>query len=414
MATAATDLLGMSDEEFLKLGEPGVDPAAADGAASPGSADQANAGGEVAPTIPPESQASGEAGTVTEGGAATPNGAGEGGAEAGGENVIHPPAKEGEAAVDPKDPAAPQGEDGKAPEGADKPAEAKTDTLFKAPSNEDAQAFYAQIMTPFKANGKTIELKDPKEAVALMQMGANYTRKMQELQPHRKTLLMLQNNDLLDPAKLSFLIDLDRGDPEAVKKFIKDRGIDPMDIDTSSDPAYSGGNHQVTDQEVGFRTVLEDLRSTPEGLATLQEVDGRWDNASKELLWQHPEILPVIQEARESGAYAKIVAEMDRQITLGTLKPNVPFLEAYRTVGDQLLAQHKAANPGADNANANPNPAAPQVVDTRVATPKSTVANADQVAAASPTKGKPAAQGNVVNFLEMPDDEFLKQFGNRV
>lgn len=47
------------------------------------------------------------------------------------------------------------------------------------------------------------------EAIQLMQMGANYTRKMQELQPHRKTLLMLENNGLLDEGKLSFLIDSD-------------------------------------------------------------------------------------------------------------------------------------------------------------------------------------------------------------
>ena len=38
-----------------------------------------------------------------------------------------------------------------------------------------------QVPTLFMANGKTVELKDENEALKLMQMGANYTRKMQEL-----------------------------------------------------------------------------------------------------------------------------------------------------------------------------------------------------------------------------------------
>lgn len=57
---------------------------------------------------------------------------------------------------------------------------------------------------------ETIELRDSSEAVQLMQKGANYTRKMQDIAPHRKVLLMLENNGLLDEGKLSYLIDLEK------------------------------------------------------------------------------------------------------------------------------------------------------------------------------------------------------------
>jgi hypothetical protein len=94
----------------------------------------------------------------------------------------------------------------------------------------DLEDFYAQVMKPFKANGRTIELKTPEEVIRLMQMGAGFGRKIQDLQPHLKTVRMLEKNDLLDPERLSFLIDINNKNPEAIKKLIKDSGIDPLDF----------------------------------------------------------------------------------------------------------------------------------------------------------------------------------------
>ena len=81
----------------------------------------------------------------------------------------------------------------------------------------DYEAFFKQVMAPFKANGRTIELKSPDEAIRLMQMGAGYGRKIQDLQPHLKVLRMLEKNELLDENKLSFLIDVNAKNPEAIK-----------------------------------------------------------------------------------------------------------------------------------------------------------------------------------------------------
>ena len=149
----------------------------------------------------------------------------------------------------------------------------------------DYKKFYEKIMTPFKANGKLITLKTPEEAIQLMQMGANYTRKMQAIAPYKKTLLMLENNGLLDEDKLSFLIDLDKKNPEAIKKLIKDAGIDPMDIDTSTEPQYKEGSHKVSNKEAAFMTVLDDLKRSQDGMQTIKEINTNWDDASKNILW---------------------------------------------------------------------------------------------------------------------------------
>lgn len=390
------DILGMSDEDFENLNSP----------ADIGQVTE----GEPAPITPAaEGEAAPAAVTEPEAGAAAPTGSGEG------EGAAAPAVIESEPTPTPTPEAKPAEVSAEAApaDGDEKPEEPKPVTVA-APSAEDAQAFYQKIMTPFKANGKMIELRSPEEAIGLMQMGANFTRKMQELAPHRKAMLMLQNNNLLDAEKLSFLIDLDKGDPEAVKKFIKDRGIDPLDIDTSTDPAYLGGRHQVSDEEAAFRETTAELGSTPEGRETLQTVATTWDEASKEVLWKNPGVFNAIHEQRESGVYDLITAEIDRQKTLGTLSANVPFLQAYKAVGDQLVAQQQGqppANPG--TATPTPTPA-PQVIATRTATPKATIEAGDRAAAASPSRGTAATAKEPVNFLAMSDDAFLKQMENRV
>lgn len=271
---------------------------------------------------------------------------------------------------------------------------------------------YNEIMKPFVANGKTIQIKDPKEAIQLMQMGANYTRKMQDIAPHRKALLMLENNGLLNEDKLSFLIDLEKKNPQAIQKLIKESGIDPMEIDITKEPAYLEGNHKVGDQEVAFQTTLNELSSTQEGKETLVSING-WDQASKEVLWKNPEVFGLIHEARTSGVYALVVDEMERQKTLGIIPAGTPFLTAYNKVGDELVksnvfqaagAKSEAPKPADVPAKGN----TPAVVATRTAAPKAPVTNGDKVSAASPTRSTPKTAQVLVNPLAMSDEEFEK------
>ena len=266
---------------------------------------------------------------------------------------------------------------------------------------------YNRLMAPFKANGKMITLNSPEELIQLAQMGANYTRKMQDIQPHRKVLQMLQNNGLLDEGKLSFLIDLDKKDPEAIKKLIKDTGIDPLDIDTSVEPAYKEGNHRISDEDVAFTTALEDIKSTPNGIETIQVIN-QWDHASKDLLWKSPDLMAVIHNQRDNGIYDRIATEIDRRKTLGIIPATVPFIHAYRAVGDELN------NQGKFNDLVKPIPKNNGPIATRVVTPKPVVTNGAKASAASTTRSVTTSAKQLVNPLAMSDEDFLKQMNNRV
>ena len=381
-----TDMLGMSDEDFLNLsGPPETEPVGSTEGAQP-------------EAVQEEEQEEQQEPAATD--AAQEEQSQESEEEEQEEELDGKVEAEKDSAPATKDPAK------------DKPAEpAAADKDKPAVVETDYKSFHDQVMAPFKANGKMIQLKSPEEAIALMQMGANYTRKMQEIQPHRKVLLMLENNGLLDEGKLSYLIDLDKKNPDAIKKLVKDAGIDPLDIDTSEEPAYRVGNHRVSDEEAVFRSVLDDLSATDNGKQTLQVINSTWDQASKELLWKNPGVMNLINQQRELGIYDRILTEVERRKALGQVPINQPLLQIYQQVGQEMVA----GNAFADIVQPAQQPretVAP--VASRVVPPKPVVKNGDRATAAAPSKAAAKPAKVIVNPLSMSDDDFLKQFQGRL
>lgn len=274
------------------------------------------------------------------------------------------------------------------------------------PADFNYKSGYEKLMAPFKANGKMITPRSPDEAISLMQMGANYTRKMQELQPYRKVMLMLQNNGLMDEDKLSYLIDLDKKNPDAIKKLLKDSGTDPLDFNPEDEVDYQSGNHRVTDTEADFATEIDDLKSTQEGQATLGVIGSTWDAASKNALYENRGLLQTIHAQRENGIYETIANEVNRLQVLGQIPTGTPFIQAYNQVGN-LLAQQGAFN---QQVKPEPVPEVKPVVQpvVRVAQPKQTLANSEQASAASPSRAARSKATPIVNPLALSDEDFAK------
>lgn len=279
----------------------------------------------------------------------------------------------------------------------------------------DYKAFHDQVMAPFQANGKTVQLRSVDEAIQLMQQGANYTRKMQAIAPHRKVLMMLENNGLLDESKLSRLIDLEKKNPDAIRALVKEAGIDPLDIDVHEESTYTPGNHAVPDEAIAFQTTLDEVSSTPDGQETVREITASWDPESKAELWKDPSILGTIHQQRISGVYDRVVAEIERQRTIGAIPANVSLLNAYRVIGERMT-QAGAFQDLVAAQQAAQRPAVQHPVATRVAsTAKPVVTNSGKVSIAAPTRtATPRRAEAFINPLAMSDDEFMKQFANRV
>lgn len=298
-----------------------------------------------------------------------------------------------------------------------------------ADNTPDYKKFFEQITGEFKASGRKMKVKTAEEAVALMQRGADYTRKMQALKPSLRIMKMLENNGLLDEAKLSHFIDLDKKDPAAIAKFLKDKQVDPLDLDMSQETEYKPGNHAVSDEEMRFNSVLEDVQSTPFGRETIQIIDKQWDRASQGRVFKEPQILKLIDTHRETGIYDQVTSEVDRLKLLGVIPDDAIFLDAYKTVADELHKHGRLLANGVPTNQMKPavvaqpaNPSVPvtppaqttrQVLETRPAQPKPQARNSAAARAAAPTRSTPN-KPTVADFnpLSMSDEEFEKQAGS--
>lgn len=277
------------------------------------------------------------------------------------------------------------------------PAAASTETI-------DYKREYERLLAPFKANGREIQVKSVEDAVTLMQMGANYNKKMAALKPNMKLLKMLENSNLLSEEKLSYLIDLDKKNPAAIMKLVKDSGLDPLELDTENAGGYKPNSYAVDERELALDAVLDEIQDTPSYSRTIDVVSNKWDAASKRIVAENPQLLKVINDHVERGIYDLISKEVENERLFGRLG-GISDLEAYRQVGDALQARGGFAHLGRQEQN-TPNgpvvvkPKPKQEMDQRVR---------EQRRAASTTKpAAPAVTPTEFNPLAMSDEEFSK------
>lgn len=201
----------------------------------------------------------------------------------------------------------------------------------------DYKAEYQKLLAPFRANNRDMQVDSVEDARVLMQMGANYNKKMAALKPNLKLIKMLDNHDLLDEEKLSFLIDLDKKNPEAVAKFIKDSGVDPLEIDTDKASNYKANTYTVNDKEVELDGILEELKDTKSFNETIDIIGNKWDEQSKQVLLDNPSIIRIINDHVSSGIYSKINQVVEQERMMGRLQ-GLSDIEAYKEVGDAINA----------------------------------------------------------------------------
>lgn len=263
------------------------------------------------------------------------------------------------------------------------------------------EAEYQKILAPFKANGKDVKVDSVEEALTLMQMGANYNKKMAGIKPNIKYLKTLEANGLLEDGKLDYLIDLSQKKPEAITKLIKEAGIDPLEIDTENSEEYTPTKHQVSDEEIELDNVFEEIRENESFNRTVKVVTEVMDDASQATLAQHPNVIKTIDTHIQTGIYDKVMGVVEKQRMLGNLK-NVSDIAAYKMVGDKMheqgLLKPEAAKPAKEVTPISKKPDPKLEAKRRAAGP---------VKSTTKTKVKPP-----YDPLSMSDEEFEKIAGN--
>lgn len=277
-------------------------------------------------------------------------------------------------------------------------------------TGEDHKATVEALLAPIRANGKDITINSVEDARRLMSMGAGFHKKMANIKPNMKIIRMLDNNGLLDEAKLSHLIDVSKKDPAAIAKLISEAELDPLDLDKEKSEEYEPGTYTVTDTEVDVKATLDDIRDTASFETTVDIINNKWDDASRKVLYENPESIKTINEHIELGLYSKVWDIVESERAVGRLT-NVSDIDAYKQVGLEMQKQGVFnVEPAAGEPTAEEKQATQKAIADKAAADK---AKAKKVAdkkrsAASPTGQAPKTDKlpEEFNILNMTDAEF--------
>lgn len=251
---------------------------------------------------------------------------------------------------------------------------------------------FDKIFAPFKASGKEIQVKSTDEVIKLMQMGADYYNKTQKHAQDIKLATILKTNGLDNTEKLSFLIDVMNNEKGAVKKFLTQINYDEYSYSEDGSDEYTPKDHNIPDSEIQLRNILSEGRDDPTFQELLKEVT-EWDSNSRATFSSHPEILNILADNYRTGAYQKIMAEVERKRMFGDFS-GLSTLQAYRQVVDSFAASetkntHKTSD--------TPQPS------------KATSTMQDKRKALSPSpRGKVSNASKDIDLYSMSDDEIMK------
>jgi hypothetical protein len=310
----------------------------------------------------------------------------------------------------PAQPAAPKPAEKSAAGAEAKPEDAKSgDKKVEDPVAVQAAAmdFYKKVTASFKADGKELQIRSPEDAVRLMQMGVNYSRRMQEMKPLRAQNEMLKSVGLDDPAKLNHMIEVMQGKPDAIQKLLKDRKIDPIDIDTTKDVAYKPANHAVDPKTLAFREAIETTLSQEGGKELISEINSTWDDHSKEALRDQPAIFQNLLDQKSSGVYVRVKKELEYQRTMGFLT-DVPFVQAYHQVAEAMKKAGVFSNLTPKTKQNEVHSQQPLDTGIRKAAQPAPAPNLSSTQQPRAVPSKDGSQPSQPDYWAMSDEDFLK------
>ncbi len=200
----------------------------------------------------------------------------------------------------------------------DEPEDSKEDS--ENTDNIDYKEFYEKVaLAKFTANGKEVEgFKNPEDLIRAQQMLHGYSDKMKVFKEYKQFLKPLEERGVTkDPEKFSLAMSLLDGDVDAIKKVLKDKEIDPMELDLE-ELNYVPKNVLPTPTEMVLEETFEQAKTLGVEDKFNQVIGNDWDvNSLKELIG-NSKVRGDLLRHLSDGTYDTVQTEIKRMELLDT------------------------------------------------------------------------------------------------
>ena len=309
--------------------------------------------------------------------------------------------------------------DDETPDGEDADAEEEPETE-EEPKQAEVQPTQKH---KFKANGREYEFTEDEvreQFPKIFGQAMDYTKKMQAIKPWRKTI------DAIEGAQLShddvnLMIDVLKGDKDAVAAVLKRTGVDALELDVEQS-RYVPKDYGRDDKALAVKDVIEEISGDAEYSTTYKILSKEWDDDSFREMTSDPDLIKLLHIDVKSGMYDRVqpIAEKLKVYDRGR-RSNLDYYKEAARVYFNEQAQEEARRAEYEKARVMKESELADKARVRDVKDqqKQRVAvkqEAEKRKAAAPTK-KVAGTKKVIDYLDDSDeayDEWYKSLQNRM
>ena len=265
----------------------------------------------------------------------------------------------------------------------------------------------------FKANGREYTFT-PEEMMSqfpkIFGQAMDYTKKTQALKPWRKTIDAIESANL-NHDQINLMIDVFKGDKNAIAEVMRRTGVDALDLDTENN-VYTPKDYGRDDTALAIKDIVDEISSDKEFSITQQILNKEWDDRSFSELTRDPELIKLLHIDVKSGMYDKVqpIAEKLKVFDRGRQSDLEYYKQAAGEYFREVNESQRRAQAIEEQRQLMEAKAARQAELERVRTTqaKQEAVKTQAVArkAAAPTKSNAGTKKSVTDYLDESDEAY--------
>ena len=204
--------------------------------------------------------------------------------------------------------------------------ESAQETVDEQPAKEETTLTTDTHKVPtfrLKADGTEFELTED-ELKQLASKGMNYTKKMQDIKEYREHVSAIKEA-ALSKDDINLMIDVLKGDKDALATVMKRTGVDALDVDVENSK-YVPKNYGRNEVELEIEEVVETISRDPEYVTTKHIISSNWDKQSQMEFVKDPIKIAKLHEDVKNGTFDQVVPIMLKKKALdGARKSDIEY-----------------------------------------------------------------------------------------
>ena len=261
------------------------------------------------------------------------------------------------------------------------------------------------VLRKYRANGKEYEFSDDEIFEKFGQVfgqAMNYTQKMQQIKPWRKTI------DAIEQAKLSqddinLAIDVLKGDKDAIASLLKRTGVDALELDVDNSE-YQPKDYGRNETELAIKDIVDEIKGDKEYDTTYDILESKWDSKSRSEFIDNPELIRQLHIDVKSGMFDTIAPIANKlKVYDGGRKSDLDYYKEAAGQYFEKLGQEEARLEKVEQTKVEKEKISKVKADTEKR--EATKSASTKRKAAAPTKKVSGAKKRT-DYLDSSDEEF--------